>query len=95
MKIFVDYVTNLLYKIPILAQEGTSPETTCRRSQEWRPATAARNRTAGGPDPDRQAVMAWRGQSLQLRCPTAGDASVGPRPKIATVEQISHLNGAL
>ena len=95
MKIFVDYVTNLLYKIPILTQEGTSPETTCRRSKEWRPATTARNRTAGGPDPDRQAVMAWRGQSLQLRCPTAGDASVGPRPKIATVEQISHLNGAL
>jgi len=52
MKINVDYVTNLLYKIPILAQEGTSPETTCRRSKEWRPATAARNRTAGGPDPD-------------------------------------------
>ena len=94
MKIFVDYVTNLLYKIPILTQEGTSPETTCRRSQECRPATAARNRTAGGPDPDRQA-FAWRGQSLRLRCPTAGNASVGRRPKIATVEQIQHLSGAL
>ena len=61
MKIHVDYVTNLLYKIPILAQEGTSPETTCRRSQEWRPATVARNRTAGGPDPDRQAVRPGAG----------------------------------
>ena len=28
---------------------------------------AARNRNAGGPDPDRQAVTAWRGQSLRLR----------------------------
>src|SRR5258705_1859096 len=61
MKIYIDYVTNLLYKIPILGQEGTSPETTCRRSQEWRPATAARNRTAGGPDPDRQAVRPGSG----------------------------------
>ena len=61
MKICVDYVTNLLYKIPILAQEGASPETTCGRSQESRPATAARNRTAGGPDPDRQAVRPGAG----------------------------------
>ena len=61
MKIYIDYVTNLLYKIPILAQEGTSPETTCGRSQESRPATAARNRTAGGPDPDRQAVRPGAG----------------------------------
>jgi hypothetical protein len=61
MKTYIDYVTNLLYKIPILAQEGTSPESTCGRSQESRPATAARNRTAGGPDPDRQAVRPGAG----------------------------------
>jgi hypothetical protein len=56
------------------------------------------NCTAGGPDPDRQAFTSWRGQSLRLRCPTAGDGSVGPRPKIAMVERRegsrSHRDGS-
>ena len=69
MKIYVDYVTNVLYKIPILAQEGTSPETACGRSQEWRPATAARTAPWEARTPTARAFTAWRGQSLRLRVP--------------------------
>ena len=46
-----------------------------RRSQEWRPADAARTAPQGGPDPDRQALTAWRGQSLYFPCFTAGRAA--------------------
>jgi hypothetical protein len=56
---------------------------------------AARTATQGGPDPDRQAVTAWRGQSLRLRCPTAGSRLRGSASEIATVEQIPQLHGAL
>jgi len=45
------------------------------------------NRTAGGSDPDRQALTAWRGQSLHVPCSTAGEGSVGPWLESATVER--------
>ena len=38
-------------------------------------------------DPVRQASGLARASHWRLRCPTAGDGSVGPRPKIATVER--------
>src|SRR3954465_4737733 len=63
---------------------GDDPE---RRSGEWRPADAARTAPQGGPDPDRQAVTAWRGQSLAAPVPLPGAGFVGPHPKIATVER--------
>ena len=37
------------------------------------------NRTAGGSDPDRQAFMAWRGQSLPLPVSHWRKGSVGPQ----------------
>jgi hypothetical protein len=63
---------------------GDDPE---RRSGEWRPADAARTAPQGGPDPDRQAVTVWRGQSLRAPVPLPGAGFVGPHPKIATVER--------
>ena len=45
------------------------------------------NRTAGGSDPDRQALLACRGQLLHFPCSTAGEDSVGPRLESATVER--------
>ena len=38
-----------------------------RRSQEWRPAGAARTAPQGGPDPDRQAFMLGAGSRCRLR----------------------------
>jgi hypothetical protein len=64
MKIYIDYVTNIGYKICILAQEGASPETTCRRSQEWRPRLRRESATREVRTPTARAVTAWRGQSL-------------------------------
>ena len=45
------------------------------------------NRTAGGLDPDRQAFMAWRGQSLPLPVSHWRKGSVGPQLESATVER--------
>ena len=88
MKIYIDYVTNLLYKIPHPGSGGD----VSGDDLQTEPGVASRdcgaNRTVGGRTPTARAFTAWRGQSLRLRCPTAGDASVGPRPKIATMEQI-------
>ena len=45
------------------------------------------NRPAGGSDPDRQACMAWRGQSLPLPVSHWRKGSVGPQLESATVER--------
>ena len=45
------------------------------------------NRTAGGSVPDRQAFMAWRGQSLPLPVSHWRKGSVGPQLESATVER--------
>src|SRR3954469_18272775 len=74
--------------ICILARRGLFLETILKdESQEWRPADAARTAPQGGPDPDRQAVTAWCGQSLAAPVPLPGAGFVGPHPKIATVER--------
>jgi hypothetical protein len=88
MKISIDYVTNLLYKIPHPGSGGG----VSGDDLQTEPGVASRgdgaNRAVGGPDtPTARAFTAWRGRSLRLRCPIAGDDSVGPRPKIATVER--------
>src|SRR5712691_4268816 len=58
------------------------------RSQAWRPAAAARNRSPGrsGTPSARHYDLAAR-SSLHGSGGNAGDGSTGPRPKIATVER--------
>jgi hypothetical protein len=86
-KKYLDYVTNIEYKICILAQQGRLPETIL----ETEPGVASRgcgaNRIAGGSDSDRQAFMAWRGQSLPLPVSHWRKGSVGPQLESATVER--------
>ena len=87
MKIYVDYVTNLLYKIPHPGSGGD----VSGDDLQTEPGVASRdcgaNRTVGGPDPDRQGIYGLARAVAAAPCPTAGDASVGPRPKNATVER--------
>jgi hypothetical protein len=84
----IDYLSHLCYAPAILAHEGRLLETILRRSGEWRPAAAARNRrTREVGDPARQAlrpgceVLAAR---IRRKCRRW---KRGPRPKIATVER--------
>src|ERR1700755_3103777 len=75
--------------IPILAHGGASsrddPE---RRSGEWRPAAAARNRGLGrsGTPPARHDDLAARSIAVRIRR-KCRRWKRGPRPKIATVER--------
>src|ERR1700752_1552927 len=73
----------------ILALRGASPETRQRRSGEWRPAAAARNRLApGGPGPRPPGTTTWlRGASLHGDRRKCRRRKRGPRPKTATVER--------
>ena len=48
----------MLHKIRILAHEGRLRRRSCRRSEAWRPAAAARNRSAGGPGPRPPGLLA-------------------------------------
>src|SRR5262249_16213493 len=68
--------------------EGPSPETCRRRSGEWRPAVAARNRRPReARDPARQALRPGC-EELALRIRRkCRRRKRGPRPKIATVER--------
>src|SRR3954454_21515282 len=76
-------------KIPILAHGGASsrddPE---RRSEEWRPAAAARDRGLGrsGTPPARHDDLAARSIAARIRR-QCRRWKRGPRPKIATVER--------
>src|SRR4051795_10562921 len=62
--------------------EGRLPETVLRRSGEWRPAAAARNRGLGrsGTPPARHDDLAAR-SSLYGSGGNAGDGSAAPGPK--------------
>src|SRR3954468_23551031 len=77
--IFYDYVTTLLLTTYRVCNTGftswlrgafsrNDPE---RRSKEWRP-TLRREPQRGRSGPRPPGLMAWRGQSRRLRCPTAG-----------------------
>src|SRR5262245_49540600 len=70
------------------SSEGPSPETCRRRSGEWRPAAAARNRRPREVrDPARQALRPGC-EELAARIRKKGRRwKRGPRPKIATVER--------
>src|SRR5262245_24268899 len=64
------------------SSEGPSPETSRRRSGEWRPAAAARNQGPGrsGTPPARHYDLAAR-SSLHGSGGNAGDGSAAPGPK--------------
>jgi hypothetical protein len=70
------------------SSEGPSPETCRRRSGEWRPAAAARNRRPREVrDPARQALRpGCKELAAQIR-KKCRRWKRGPRPKIATVER--------
>src|SRR5262245_52373608 len=70
------------------SSEGPSPETSRRRSGEWRPAAAARNRRPREVrDPARQAQRPGCEElAAQIR-KKCRRWKRGPRPKIATVER--------
>ena len=61
MKIYIDYVTNLLYKIRHPGSGGDVSGDDLQTEPGVASRAAARNRTAGGPDPDRQAVRPGAG----------------------------------
>src|SRR5262249_24856068 len=68
--------------------EGPSPETCRRRSGEWRPAVAARNRRPlEARDPARQAQRPGCEELAALIRRKCRRRKRGPRPKIATVER--------
>src|SRR5262249_36406639 len=68
--------------------EGPSPETCRRRSGEWRPAVAARNRRPReARDPARQALRPGCEELAALIRRKCRRRKRGPRPKIATVER--------
>src|SRR5262245_19087446 len=97
-----DYITNSLFVCnielttwractmysPILAHlRGRLPETRRRRSGEWRPAAAARNRRPPeARDPARQSQRPGCEELAALIRRKCGRRKRGPRPKIATVE---------
>src|SRR3954454_22526759 len=68
-------------RVAILAHEGASPETNLKAERGVASRGRGANRNAGRSGPRPPGLMAWRGQSLRLRCPTAGDESVGPGRK--------------
>src|SRR5262245_4170855 len=74
---------------PILAHlRGRLPETSRRRSGEWRPAAAARNRRPREVrDPARQALRPGCEELAALIRGKCRRRKRGPRPKIATVER--------
>src|SRR6476660_804237 len=94
-KIIIDYVTKIVYRFAFLAREGRLRRRSCRRSGEWRPTLRR--------EPQRREVRTPTARPLRLgagsRCgsgaPLPGAGFVGPHPKIATVEQILQLRGAL
>src|SRR6478609_690573 len=67
--------------------EGRLPETILKDGARSGVPRCGANRNAGRSGPRPLGLMAWRGQSQRLRCPTAGRRSVGPHPKTATVER--------
>src|SRR5215510_5857790 len=70
------------------SSEGPSPETSRRRSGEWRPAVAARNRRPReARDPARQAQRPGCEELAALIRRKCRRRKRGPRPKIATVER--------
>src|SRR5262245_4324279 len=70
------------------SSEGPSPETSRRRSGEWRPAAAARNRRPReARDPARQALRPGCEELAALIRRKCRRRKRGPRPKIATVER--------
>src|SRR5262245_25456860 len=70
------------------SSEGPSPETSRRRSGEWRPAAAARNRRPREVrDPARQALRPGCEELAALIRRKCRRRKRGPRPKIATVER--------
>src|SRR5215468_4038931 len=70
------------------SSEGPSPETSRRRSGEWRPAVAARNRRPReARDPARQALRPGCEELAALIRRKCRRRKRGPRPKIATVER--------
>src|SRR5262245_25922292 len=70
------------------SSEGPSPETRRRRSGEWRPAVAARNRwPREARDPARQALRPGCEELAALIRRKCRSRKRGPRPKIATVER--------
>ena len=75
------------YKVGILAQQGASSGDDPRDGVRSGVPRLRRDRTAGGSDPDRQAFMAWRGQSLPLPVSHWRKGSVGPQLESATVER--------
>src|SRR3954466_13025190 len=68
--------------------EGVFRRRSCRRSGEWRPAAAARNRGLGrsGTPPARHDDLAARSIAVRIRR-QCRRWKRGPRPKIATVER--------
>ena len=58
-----------------------------RRSEEWRPAAAARTAPRGARDPVPPGFGPAADRPLRRSGATAGVAGAGPRPKIATVER--------
>jgi hypothetical protein len=70
------------------SSEGPSPETSRRRSGEWRPAAAARNRRPREVrDPARQALRPGCEELAARIRKKCRRWKRGPRPKIATVER--------
>src|SRR5262245_22724269 len=70
------------------SSEGPSPETCRRRSGEWRPAAAARNRRPREVrDPARQALRPGCEELAARIRKKCRRWKRGPRPKIATVER--------
>src|SRR5215468_12164329 len=70
------------------SSEGPSPETSRRRSGEWRPAAAARNRRPREVrDPARQALRPGCEELAARIRRKCRRWKRGPRPKIATVER--------
>src|SRR5262245_3715248 len=84
-----DYITSSLFGSRLCyafthprSSEGPSPETSRRRSGEWRPAAAARNRRPReARDPARQALRPGCEELAAQSGGNAGEGSAAPGPK--------------
>src|SRR6476619_7802996 len=86
---------NLWYTFPSSLMRGVVRRRSLRRSKEWRPAATARTAPREARDPVPPGFGPAADRPMRRSGATAGTASAGPRPKIATVEQIQNFGGAL